>query len=220
MSGWICLHRKFLSWEWYSDLNTKSLFIHLLIKANFEDKKWQGVEIKRGQFLTGRKVLAKETGLSEQQVRTALERLKSTNEITIKSTSRYSIITLNNYNTYQDEQPANQPTDNQRVTTTNNINNKNKYIHTHGKILKNYGSEFNSVLLTEDDYNKFIAVCLSKELANDLINDLDIAISRGKYQGENHYATLLAFLKNRRIKKNIGHQNPIKKERKYPELEV
>lgn len=122
-TGFILIHRKLLGWEWYSDINTKVLFLHLLLKANHKPQKWQGIEVLRGQVVTGRKVLAKETGLSEQQVRTCLDRLKSTNEITIKSTSRYSIITLNNYNQYQGGQPTKQPTDNQQSTTNNNDNN-------------------------------------------------------------------------------------------------
>jgi len=36
-----------LDWEWYDDINTKVLFIHLLIKANWKEKKWRGIKIKR-----------------------------------------------------------------------------------------------------------------------------------------------------------------------------
>ena len=45
-TGWIKLHRKFLKWEWYSDINTKSLFLHLLLTANHKDKQWQGITVK------------------------------------------------------------------------------------------------------------------------------------------------------------------------------
>jgi predicted transcriptional regulator len=110
MEGWISLYRKFLEWEWYSDINTKTLFIHLLLKANHKSSKWQGIEIKRGQLVTGRKVLARETGLSEQQVRTSLEKLKSTNETTIKSTKQNSVITILKYEVYQNTQQNSQPT--------------------------------------------------------------------------------------------------------------
>jgi hypothetical protein len=138
-SGFIKLQRKILDWEWYNDIPTKTLFIHLLLKVNFKDKKWKGYDIKRGQVLTGRKILSDETGLSEQQTKTALKKLQATNEITIQATNRFSIITLVNYSLYQDKktdsnqlnnqpeeqqatsnQPANDPTSNQQATTTKN----------------------------------------------------------------------------------------------------
>ena len=92
MEGWIKLHRKLTEWEWYKDNNTKSLFIHLLLMANHKDGRFQGQEGKRGQLITGRKVLSVQTGLSEQQIRTGLNKLISTNEITIKTTNKNSLI--------------------------------------------------------------------------------------------------------------------------------
>ena len=101
MNGYIRLFRKFTQWEWYKNINTKILFLHCLLKANWEDSKFEGQVIKRGSFVTGRKKLAKELCITEQQVRTALQHLVSTNEITIKKTNKYSIITINNYDMYQ-----------------------------------------------------------------------------------------------------------------------
>jgi predicted transcriptional regulator len=115
MKGWICLHRKFLKWEWAGDPNMVALFVYLLLMANTDDGyKWKGISLNRGQLLTGRKKLAKDTGLSEQTIRTCLKRLESTNEITIKSTNQYSIITICNYNTYQDETQNNNQQNNQQ----------------------------------------------------------------------------------------------------------
>ena len=132
MAGWIKLHRSLLDWEWYDDANTCRLFIHLLLRANHKPKNWRGIAINTGQLLTGRKVLAEQTGLSEQQVRTSLNKLKSTNEITIKSTSHNSLITLVCWESYQqnnqDDNQAvtkQQPTDNQAVTTNKNVKNDN-----------------------------------------------------------------------------------------------
>ena len=70
-----------MNWEWYKDSNTKDLFIHCLISANWKDGKFEGRVIKRGSFVTGRKKLAEELGMSEQQIRTALKHLISTGEI-------------------------------------------------------------------------------------------------------------------------------------------
>jgi len=136
--GFVVLHRKITEWEWYSDTNTFRVFLHLLLTANHKPSKFRGFEVGRGQVIIGRKALAKNLHLSEQAVRTSLEHLKSTGEITIESTNRFSIATLIKYGFYQDRKPKstskttsqstnNQPTINQQVTTSkqcNNINNE------------------------------------------------------------------------------------------------
>lgn len=130
--GWISLHRSMLEWEWYGDINVCRLFTHLLLKANHKDSKWRGVEIKKGSLVTGRIALSEQTGLSERQVRTALNKLKSTSELTIKSTSKYSIISITNWNKHQgidqhiDQQATSKrPASDQQATTNNNENNVN-----------------------------------------------------------------------------------------------
>ena len=126
--GFIKLHRRLLEWEWYDDINCYRLFTHLLLTVNYEPRKWHGKTINSGQTVTSRESLALQTGLSEQQVRTALNKLKSTNEITTQSTNNYTVITITNWKIYQeDNQPSNQratsqqPTDNQRITTPKEV---------------------------------------------------------------------------------------------------
>lgn len=128
-SGYIKLHRQMLEWEWYDDLPTKVLFLHLLFKANWKDKKWHGVEVKRGQLITSQNNLAEETQLSRQQIRRAIDNLISTNEITKSTNAKYTIITVVKYNDYQlDNQVDNQqttksqPSSNQVATTTKERN--------------------------------------------------------------------------------------------------
>ena len=136
-NGYIALHRKILDWEWWDDANTTRLFLYILLNTNHTAKKWRGIEIKKGEFLTSRDTLALKTGLSVQNVRTSLKRLKSTNELTIKTTKSYTLIKVVNWVNYQDKRNEvtkkvtkkltnNQPTSNQQVTTTNNDNNVNK----------------------------------------------------------------------------------------------
>lgn len=99
--GFIKLHRQFLKWEWYDDINVKVLFLHCLFRANWEDQKWHGELIPRGSFVTSLQNLAKETHLSIQQTRTALKKLSATNEITHEQHGSNSMITVNNYNRFQ-----------------------------------------------------------------------------------------------------------------------
>lgn len=103
-NGFVALHRSLLSWGWHADPATGWLFVNLLLMANWTDSEWRGMTIKRGQLITGRKALAAQTGLSERQIRTALDHLKSTNELTIKSTNKFSLITIVNYGKFQDVQ--------------------------------------------------------------------------------------------------------------------
>lgn len=105
-SGYIKLHRSILEWEWWDDLNTYRLFTYLLLTANFEEKKWHGITIKRGQVLTSLDTLSKETGLSVGQIRRSLALLISTSEITSETTNQYRIISVCNYDAYQGEQQA------------------------------------------------------------------------------------------------------------------
>ncbi len=129
--GWISLYKKFTYWKWYKDINVKTLFIHLLLKASYEDTIWHDMEVKRGQVITSRKHLSEETGLSEQQIRTSLKKLQSTNEITIQSTNKFTVITIEKYDFYQSNniratnKITNKITDEitNEVTTSNNINN-------------------------------------------------------------------------------------------------
>lgn len=112
--------------------NMYHLFSHLILLANHEDKKWQGMTIKRGQLITGRKILSEETGISEQSIRTCIERLKSTSEITIKSTNKYSIITICNYEEYQPSnadvnQQINQQSNQQLTNNQPATNHKQEY---------------------------------------------------------------------------------------------
>jgi DNA-binding transcriptional MerR regulator len=124
MSGWIKIHRQILEWEWYSDNNSFRVFLHLLLKANHKQKRYKGLELKIGTIITSRDILAIETGLSIQQIRTALDKLKSTNEVTIKTSSQGTIIEVVNYAKYQlvtNEVTIKEPTSNQQVTTNKNV---------------------------------------------------------------------------------------------------
>lgn len=116
MTGWIKLHRKLLEWEWYDDLPTFRLFTHMLLKTNYEDKKWRGRVIKAGSFISSIGNLSEETGLTVQQTRTAINKLKSTGELTSQSTNANTLFTLVSWDLYQQEQQADQQTINKRTT--------------------------------------------------------------------------------------------------------
>ena len=132
---YVKLNRNILNWEWWSDIKTCRLFIYCLLKANWKDAKFRGTDVKRGSFVSSVAKMSCETQLSEREIRTALNHLKSTGEVTSKPTSRYTIFTVVNYDLYQesdkqtDRQETNkrQTKDKQETTIEERKNNKNNY---------------------------------------------------------------------------------------------
>lgn len=101
MEGFITIHRKILDWEWYSNSNVMRVFIHCLLRANYQERSWQGNVIGRGQFVTSVSKLSRELGLTPRQISGALDKLKMTNEIAIKTSNRNTTITICKYDDYQ-----------------------------------------------------------------------------------------------------------------------
>ena len=103
MKGFIKLHRKLVQWGWYQDSVIKDVFLHLLLTANFKDTPWKNRVLKEGQVVISTQRLADDLGFTRQQVRTALDKLRSTNEITSESTNKYTVVTITNWCDYQCE---------------------------------------------------------------------------------------------------------------------
>ena len=116
-----------LTWEWYDDINVKILFLHLILTANYEDKKWRGKVIKRGQRVVSIKKLSEELGITIQQTRTAINKLISTCELTNSKFAECNVFTLSNYDKFQsitNETTNHQQTSNKRSTNVQQIDNK------------------------------------------------------------------------------------------------
>lgn len=101
-NGYIKLHRKMLDWGWYQNQNVKDLFIHLLLIANFKESQFEDMTIYPGQIITSINSLSKETKLSTRNVRTALDKLEKSKILTKQVTSRFTIITIENWELYQE----------------------------------------------------------------------------------------------------------------------
>lgn len=192
-NGYIKLHRKILDWQWYTDTNTFKLFIHLLLTANIEDKMWRNVEVKRGQLITSREHLAHATNLSVQQVRSCIDKLKNSNEILIKSTNKYTLITIVKYNDYQDSSQNNnqqitnkQPTNNQQITTTKeykNIRNKEYSSSIVSEYEKNIGT-LNGIVYEE-------LMSYAEDMSEELINEAIHIASRNNKRSWSYVKAIL-----------------------------
>lgn len=147
--GFVLIHRNIKNWEWYDHPPTRLIFEHCLYSANYEDENWRGQIIKRGQFPTSIEKLAIANGLTNQQTRTALKNLQTTNEINIQTTNKYSIITVLNWDLYQ----PNQQTKNIPNQQTNNMHpNKQKG-----------GSNNNTIINKEINNNNIISLSNKKK---------------------------------------------------------
>lgn len=140
--GFIKLFRQILDWEWYDDLPTCRLFIHLLLRANYAERSWHGQTIERGSCITSYATLASETGLSQEQIKRALKNLTKTGEIKRIATNKNTVICVVKYADFQGfgfeyneqatskEQAENkqktneQQTNNKQTTTNKEIKNK------------------------------------------------------------------------------------------------
>lgn len=121
--GWIKIYRSLLDWEWFDDAETVQLFIYLLVTANYEDKKWHGIVVKRGQTIIGIGSLAKRLGSTVQKIRTRLEKLTETGTISRKATNKFTIVTICNYESYQDAEETPQQSNNNQITFKKQSNN-------------------------------------------------------------------------------------------------
>lgn len=103
MNGnYIKINRSILEWEWYQNINTCRVFLHMLLKANWKDARFEGKVIPRGSFVSSYSKLAEECSLTINEVRTAVKHLISTGEITSKPHAKFSVFTVKNYDSYQE----------------------------------------------------------------------------------------------------------------------
>ena len=115
--GFITLSRELLEWRWYSDIKTTRVFVHLLLTANYQDHEFRDRTVIRGQRIITYSGLERELNLSTSEIRTALEHLKVSGDVTIESNNMYSIITIVSYEKFVG-------TTNENMSNSNEIANK------------------------------------------------------------------------------------------------
>lgn len=200
-STFIKLNRKILNWRWYHDSNTFRVFVHLLLTANVTDHDFERITVHRGQVVTSVARLSENLKISVKSVRTALEHLKSTGEVTVKTTSKYSIITVNKYDEYQ--RPSNAWANNGQTMGKDGAGGGQQYKNDKEckKMMKNERGQtlpplgqFKNVMLTQSELDelmkKYPSTCDSK--LEHLSSYLEIT---GK-QYKNHFAVLLSWLED------------------------
>lgn len=117
MDSYIKIDRRILEWEWWSDINTHRLFFYMLVKANWKDGRFKGVEIPRGSLASSVGKLAQATNLTVNEVRTALKHLKLTGEVTSFAHGDFTVFTVTNYDSYQEGHKVKHKDNNKEITS-------------------------------------------------------------------------------------------------------
>ena len=144
MDGWLKLYRSILDSAVFQDAEILKVWIWLLCNVAFEqhDTICYGkvIHLKPGQIATGRKKIAQCTDLNENKVYRALTALKSLGNIEIKATNKYSIITVVNWDKYQEEngkRTTGEQQNNSKTTTEEQQGNNKRTQHKNGNNGKN-----------------------------------------------------------------------------------
>lgn len=211
-NGYIKIHRKFMCWGWYQNSQAVHLFVHLLLEANHADAEWQGYDVKRGQLITSIGHISIATGISQQSVRTLLKKFEKSGEIIVKSTNKFTLVTICKYDDYQSNEVSVQQTNNKQLTneqqTTNKqltTNKKNKeelrrkeeeeiYIH------------FDHLSISTAEHQKLIDAGYTEQQVHEIYQD--IQNYKGNKNYKSLYLTALKWLGMNKTKEQAKTANP------------
>lgn len=203
MDGWIKIHRKLLDWEWYDDGNVVRVFLHLLLTANFEPKKWHGITIERGQLATSVVNLASQVHLTSKQIRIVLEKLKNTNEIGIQTTNKYTLITICKYADYQTQEATIGQTNGNQTANEGQTNGNQRATTKEIKKDKKERTEENIFAQAVDELQPEI-----KESIMACANEIECWIDYKKNEFRAKYKTAISFKAFLNKLYNLGNGNP------------
>lgn len=214
-------------------------------KQNNWEWKGKPYQCKAGEFITSYGNIANDCGkgVSRKNVITALKRFQNLEFLAYQSTHGWDSgikVIISNWEIYQGEtgrpsgtlsSDSSHTIDTLRATNKNEKNDKNEKKTTtteqtsenltpiqEEKIAQGYKifGEYKNVYLTEDEYQQIICGCVSKDLADELIEELSEAIETGRetlhiQRGNGHLARLRAFYKWRKHNKKSTNSKPKKK---------
>jgi len=111
--GYILLHRKTINSDVFKNSELLKLWVWCLSKANYKhttttivvNNKPNIIKLEPGQFIFGRKKAANQLNMKETTVRKRMRKLEELDNIRIKATHNYSIITIIDWRKYQGATP-------------------------------------------------------------------------------------------------------------------
>lgn len=110
--GWIKLYRKLLESRVFQNEGLLKVWVWCLLKANHEGK-WVSLKtgkgitevwVNPGEFIFGRKKAAKELKMNPETIRKRTQKLKSMQNLTTQNKTHYTLVSIINWDTYQDKE--------------------------------------------------------------------------------------------------------------------
>lgn len=105
--GWIKIYRCSLESPLFQNPKIWQFWCWCLLKASHQQREqmvgMQLVRLQPGEFITGRIAAAKELNMSEKTVRTCIKKLKNFEKIRVKTTNKFSILSVINWDSYQQQ---------------------------------------------------------------------------------------------------------------------
>ena len=149
-AGWIKLFRSISNKGWYNESSYVHLWVHLLMKANHKPKEWlykgKVIKVDAGQFITSRKTLSIETGISQSKVERILNCFKSEQQIEQQNMYTSRLISICNWNDYQHSE---QQVDSKRTASGQQVATNNKEKNDNNKdLINNSEIEFSNSDIT------------------------------------------------------------------------
>lgn len=129
-NGYILLYRTLLNHPVFKNEKLFKVWIWCLLKATHAPyDQLSGlriVHLEPGQFMTGRLTASQELSMKQSTVWGYLKALEKLEMISIKSDNKFSVVTVDNWASYQIQKTDfdNKPTTNRQQTDTNNTHNK------------------------------------------------------------------------------------------------
>ena len=161
MQGWVKLHRKLLLNPIIQKPHLLQLFIYCILKANHDTEKFfwgtEEIEVKRGQFVTGRFSLSQDLKCNVSTIYKRLQTLRKTGLLNTKSNNKNTLVTIINYELYQSDIDKSNSKRNNKVTTKEQQSNTNKNDkNERTKELKDIYKKAQHLFLTKEEYDKLV----------------------------------------------------------------
>lgn len=218
MEGWIKIHRKILENPIIcKDSDYLAVWIYLLLNATHKEIpalfKGKKIILQKGQLITGRKSMSNQLKISESKIYRIINDFKSEQQIEQQTSNQNSLISILNWDKYQQIEQQNEQqmnnertTDEQPVNTNKNVkNDKNERIYNipasevetspadtakaneKDAMPKHKYGEYKHVLLKDEELQK-----LKEKYTNweELIRYLDEYIEIKGYKAKSHYLAI------------------------------
>ena len=129
MDGWFKTHRKIIDSPIFDNADALKMWTWILAKASHKDRVQvigtQNVEIKKGEFIFGRKAAAEKLKFSENKTYRLLKLIEKMGMVEVKSNNKFSVVKVVNWGFYQDgNAQSEQQIDNKQTTNRQQIDNK------------------------------------------------------------------------------------------------